>query len=357
MASDKTEKRKGSHVRVCLGKNVEACCKNAGFEDVEFLHVALPELDLERLSTQSRMLGKKLDAPIVIEAMTGGYEEGKKINLALAEAAEEEKVALGLGSMRAMLENEKLTDTYAVREVAPKIPIIGNIGIPQLKEGDWELINKALMRVEADALAVHINPLQEAIQKEGDKNFELGIKAIEKACEKITIPVIAKETGAGITREVAEMLEAAGVSMIDVAGVGGTSWSAVEQYRDKNAASGFEEWGLTTAHSIVEASSSVEIPVIGSGGVRSGVDIAKCIALGAQYGGAALPFLKVWEKKGAEGVKELLREWKMQLKIAMFLTGSRDLEALGNAKIIIMGRTSELLEARGYEVKKFSERK
>ncbi len=323
-----TRKRKSDHVSIAMKKDVQYA-KSAGFGKITLVHNALPELDFDRISTKTEFLNRKLDAPIIIEAMTGGYPEGGKINRALAEVAEKTKVALGLGSQRAMLEELALAKTYFVRDVAPSVPIIANIGAYQLKKYSFGKIEKLVSSVDADALAVHLNPLQEIIQLEGDRDFSVILDAIKITCEKLSVPVIAKETGAGIGSEAAKKLREAGVKYIDVAGAGGTSWSAIE-YERGGGVPGFAEWGIPTVAGLL-ADKGI-LPLIASGGVRSGIDVAKAIALGAELGGAAQPFLRAYGKGKLESEINL---WKEQLKVCMFLTGSKDIVSLKKAKIFI----------------------
>jgi len=345
---DATERRKGSHIDVCLRQKVEARDKATGFEDVEFIHNALPEMDFRRIDTTTPFLGKKLKAPLMIEAITGGFERGGEINRALAAAAQDNGIALGLGSQRAMLEDIALSSTYKVRDVAPDAFIVGNIGVAQLRKYDAQKIAWALKAVDADALAVHLNPLQELVQPEGDRNFDGCLKLIEKLCEELPISIIAKETGAGISPEAAVRLEEAGVAAIDVSGAGGTSWCGVELLRSGKANDGlFWDWGIPTAVSTALAAKAVKVPVISSGGVRSGVDVAKGIALGASLGGAALPFLKAWGKGGSKAVSKLAGTWVSELKMAMALTGSRNVHELRKAQVLISGKTADSLCAYG----------
>lgn len=355
MARSATEKRKDSHLRICLGKEVEFLFKRSGFEEIDFIHTALPELNLDEIDISCELFGKSLSAPIIIESITGGSSEGKRINKALAKAAERAGVAMGLGSQRAMMEKPSLSNTYWVRDVAPDILLIGNIGVTQLMEYDAREIADAVDKVKADAIFVHLNALQEALQEEGNRDFEGCLSAIEKLASQLSLPVIAKETGAGISREVALELKKAGVKGIDVSGAGGTSWGAVELVRRSSEERLFWEWGIPTALSIVEVASVCELPLIASGGLRSGVDVAKAIALGADCGGAALPFLKKAEK-GEKAVFQELDRWKEQLRICMFLTGSRNLDSLANSPLLITGRTAELFRLRGISVEGFANR-
>jgi isopentenyl-diphosphate delta-isomerase len=356
MAKSTTQDRKSSHLEICSTKRIEFSNKTTGLEDVDFLHRALPELDLGKIDTSCNIFGKKLSAPLLIESITGGSAEAKKINKYLAKAAERSGVAMGLGSQRAMIENPALADTYWIRDVAPTIFLFANIGIAQLMEYDAKRITDAIDHVKADALFVHLNALQEAIQPEGNKNFERCLSSLGKLTSQLSIPVIAKETGAGICREIAFELKNAGVKGIDIGGAGGTSWGAVELHRNPNGHDSFGEWGIPTALSIVEVASIFKLPIIASGGIRSGCDAAKAIALGADYAGAALPFLKSAEK-GEDAVFDELEKWKEQLKTCMFLTGSKNLTALKNTQLLITGKTAELFKLRGVSPEGFANRR
>jgi len=319
------QKRKKEHIEVVLKKDIQYE-KSAGFEKIEFIHNALPEMDFEEVDCSTSFLGKKLKAPLIIEAMTGGFEGGEKINKALAKAAEKFGIAFGLGSQRAMLENKK-DRSYFVREVAPTIPIIGNIGAVQLRKYGVKDLEWLVSECELDALAIHLNPLQEILQPNGDRDFSGILNRIGLVCKELSVPVIVKETGAGIDRTVAIKLKEAGVKWIDVAGAGGSSWSKVEYLRGKGVC-GFEEWGITTTESILECKGVV--PIIASGGLRSGIDCAKSIALGAEIAGAAYPFLKALNSKKLE---QTIEEWILQLKMCMFLTGSKNIEELKKARV------------------------
>ncbi len=330
-----TKGRKKDHVDIVLKKGVQYQ-KGPGFSEVMLVHQALPEADFGKVSLKAKFLGKTLEAPLVIEAMTGGYPEGGKINRKLAEIAEKTGVAMGLGSQRAMVEDPSLKDTYYIRDVAPSVPLIANIGAFQLKKYGIAKIGDMVSKVDADALAVHLNPLQEIIQPEGDRDFSGVVEAIGLACEQLSVPVIAKETGAGIGSKAASLLKEAGVKYIDVAGAGGTSWSAIE-YERGGGVPGFADWGIPTVACIL-ADRGI-LPVIASGGVRSGIDAAKAIALGAELAGAAQPFLLAYSKGKLETEVDT---WKEQLKVAMFLTGSKDVQSLRSAKAFVPTGLKEL---------------
>lgn len=329
MAESLTERRKKDHVGIILNKDVRHR-RSAGFERVEFVHCALPEINFDDVDLSCTFLGKRLHYPILIEGMTGGYKDAERINRQLASAAERHGIAFGVGSQRAMLEKPELKKTYMVRDVAPSIPLIGNIGAAQLKNYKLSAIEGLVSSIEADALAIHLNALQEVLQPEGDRDFSGVLKAIAQVCEKLDVPVIAKETGAGISTEVAIALKDAGVAYIDVAGAGGTSWAKVEYARNKKAIPGFEEWGITTVDSILMCKSV--LPIIASGGICSGIDAAKAIAIGSDVAGAAYPFIKALK---AGTLDTLIRKWKAQMLIAAFLTGSKSHQELKKAKLSI----------------------
>lgn len=352
--SAKTAERKNDHIKIVATKNVEPYCA-AGFSDIRFMHHAVPEISVDSISTKTTFFGRSLSAPLLICGMTGGHPNATKINQELAVAAQEAEVAMGLGSQRAMLEDYSLVKTYDVRKFAPDVVLIGNIGAPQLSKYAPKEIDAAVQKVEADALAIHFNALQEVVQPEGDHDFSGVLSAIEKISDELSVPVIAKETGAGFSANAALALQEKGVKMIDVSGLGGTSWSKVEYYRGK-AAPGFEDWGIPTAHSIAEVSREVVIPVIASGGIRNGMDAAKSMALGARYAGSASPFLKSALKDGSRGVLAELKTWKEQLRNTMFLTGCKNLEQLRKTSILITGRTAETLSLRGIDPREYAAR-
>ena len=330
-----------------------------GLDDVTLLHTAIPEITMDSVRSDVKFLGKRLAAPLLISSMTGGHSETKEINKNLAIAASEHGIGIGVGSQRAALEDDSLMDTYSVvREYAPNAFVYGNIGAPQLKEHGVDAIIRASEMIDADAVAIHLNFLQEAVQPEGDTDATGVINMIEEACAS-DIPIIVKETGAGMRREDAIRLKEAGVSAIDVAGVGGTSWARVEGYRStrmlQEIGEEFWKWGIPTAVGVVEC--SVGVPLIASGGVRSGLDCARCISLGADVCATALPALKaVMKKDGVEAVGNLIRRFVHQLKIAMFLTGSTHVQELRNVPLVIDGFTRDYLLERGFSTQLFARR-
>jgi len=325
----KISSRKKDHFELSLKKESQYDM-SPGFEEIRLMHNALPEIDIDEVDLSRKFLGKQVRYPLMITAMTGGFSKAKKMNKELAHMAEKHGIAIGLGSQRAMIENPKLAEDFKIREVAMSVPIVANIGAAQLREYKFEEIEKMVSSVDADGLAVHLNALQEVLQPEGDKNFKGVLDAITKTCGKLNVPVIVKETGAGISRKTAEKLKKAGVKWIDVSGSGGTSWSRIEYLRSKEGVPGFEEWGIPTVKSIVMCNGI--LPLIASGGVRSGLDAAKAITLGADMAGAAYPFLKALVEKRLDNELEM---WEKQLRIAAFLTGSRNLAELKSAEILI----------------------
>jgi isopentenyl-diphosphate delta-isomerase len=350
--------RKLDHIRICLEKEVEGWSRP--FDDLVLVHRALPGIDADEIDTSCRFLGKELAFPLMISGMTGGHPGTRDINVNLALAAQEVGLAMGVGSQRAALESPEVEETFSsVRDAAPEIPIVGNIGAVQLKRGGPEIIDRLAEMIDADAIAVHLNFLQESVQPEGETEARGAIDAIRSAADG-RVPIIAKETGAGISREDARALLEAGVKIIDVGGLGGTSWSGVEAYRAEergdleSAKMGrlFWDWGVETPVSVVECAST-GAEVISSGGVRSGIDMAKSIALGASLAGAALPFLAP-ATEGPSEVADALRVYERAFRTAMFLTASKRVSDLRSAPIVVSGRTRETLEQRGFDARKFS---
>lgn len=344
--------RKLEHLLICKNYDVEFKDKTTGFEDIELIHNALPEIDKNEIDLSTSVFGKKLDSPLFITAITGGHPTAKDINRQLAIAAEKHKIALGVGSQRAACEHPELEDTYSiVRDNAPDCLLVGNIGAPQLN-----LANKAVEILDADILAIHLNPLQESIQPEGDLDARGYLDSISKITDLVDIPVMAKETGCGISAETAKQLVDAGISYVDVEGAGGTSWAAVETYRSEDRYYGelFWDWGIPTAVSTAEVVNAVNVPVISSGGIRSGLDAAKAIALGADSVGMALPFLK--KSVSQEELDQFINRFNDSLRIAMFLVGANNIEELKQSKLVISGKTRQWLDDRGINIKNYSRR-
>lgn len=315
---------------------------DTGFSKYRFIHNALPEVDFDKIDTSVRFLGKKVNYPFFISCMTGGVKEGKKINRNLAAAAQKHNIAMGVGSQRAAVEHPKLKDLFVARGVAPDIPLLANVGLVQLNYGfGAEEFQKIVDMIDADALAIHINPVQEAIQPEGDRNWEGLLAKLPKVIKKISVPVIVKEVGFGLSSDVAARLYKAGVRIIDTAGWGGTSWAVVEgERRDgwRSAGSLFGEWGIPTSESIrmcaqVSKKNKGRLVVLGSGGIRTGVDVAKAISLGSHMVGIAAPFAQAAVISTAK-VSEYIEKIGLELKIAMLGVGAKNITELRNTKLV-----------------------
>lgn len=326
-----TEKRKGEHVDIVMNRDVETRISN-GFDRVRFEHYALPELDYSRISLSSTFLGHKLKAPLMITGMTGGYPDAQKINTELAAACAQEGIIFAVGSQRAMLEHKELARTYDVHQ--GDLFLCGNIGGYQLKNYSAKQVQSLVDGIHATAMCIHLNPLQEAVQPEGDKDWSGVLQKIADLCDALSVPVIAKEVGAGINATVAKELQKAGVKAIDVSGLGGTSWSAVEHYRHGHSGDVFWDFGIPTADALQQCAKAVKLPLIASGGIRNGLEVAKAIRLGATVGGAASPFIKAQQTDGTPAVRHLIQKFKHELRTAMLLTRSKDLQALKKAKLL-----------------------
>jgi isopentenyl-diphosphate Delta-isomerase len=329
-----TVQRKAEHIRICLESDVQFQTQGSGFDRYQFTHSCLPELDYQEIDLTTNLLGKQLGAPILISSMTGGTDRAREINHRLAEAAQEYKLAMGVGSQRAAIENPDVADTFQVRQIAPDILLLANIGAVQLnyKYGIEQCL-RAVELLEADALILHLNPLQECIQPQGDTNFKGLLDRIADICAKLPVPVIAKEVGNGISAPMAQQLIAAGVGGIDVAGAGGTSWAKVESERAQTAlqrrlGATFGEWGIPTATCISTVRQiAPTMPLIASGGLKNGLDLAKAIALGADVGGFALPFLQAADVS-VVAVSELVQMLMAEIQTVLFCTGNANLAAL-----------------------------
>jgi isopentenyl-diphosphate delta-isomerase len=332
-------KRKSEHVRIALGKPVGFKEKTTGFEHYDFIHCALPEMDFNAVNTAITFLDKTLYFPLMISAVTGGFKGALEINQKLAEACKETGIALGVGSQRQIFENNEHLESFRiVRKTAPEAVIVGNIGGCQIRNvTNIAPFQKIVDLIEADALVVHLNPLQEILQPEGDCQFKGVLKGVQTLVTKLHVPVIVKEIGCGISKAVAQKLVRAGVSYIDIGGAGGTSWAGIESYRipSNRKAVQFWDWGIPTARSLEMVREVKGVKIIASGGIRDGVTIAKALALGAELCGSALPLLKVLHEKQVEGLISEIRYWHEALKMVLFLTGSRTIDDLRRDRIIV----------------------
>lgn len=347
-----TSDRKDDHIDIVLEEDVETT--GSGFADVQLIHDALPEIHRDDIDTGVDFCGHRLSAPVVIESMTGGHPNTTEINRSLAMAAQKTGIAMGVGSQRAGLEepddDELLESFRVVRDVAPDAFLYGNIGAAQLSEYGVAGIERAVEMIDADAMAIHLNFLQEAAQPEGDVDARGCLDRIESVASELSVPVIVKETGNGISQETARKLTEAGVEVIDVAGTGGTTWSGIEAHRaravdaERHVKIGerFRTWGIPTAVSTARVS-EVHPCVVASGGVRSGLDIAKSVALGATAAGLAKPFLQP-AGRGPEAVITLIEDLVAELETAMFVTGSASVETLRETEYVLLGRAKEFIE-------------
>jgi len=332
--SAQTQSRKADHIRICLEEDVQFRDTTNGLERYRFTHSCLPEIDRNDIDLSATFLGKKLNAPLLISSMTGGTEEAGIINQRLAGLAQHYKLAMGVGSQRVAVEKPQVADTFAIRKYAPDVLLFANVGAVQLnyKYGLDECL-RIIDMLEADALILHINPLQECIQPRGDVNFRGLLDKINQLCSKLPVPAIAKEVGNGISGAMAEKLIAAGVQAIDVAGAGGTSWAKVEGERAENAMQRrlgrtFADWGMPTAECITSVRAiAPHIPLIASGGLRDGLDVAKAIALGADIAGLAMPFLQAAVESEA-ALQDLTEVLIAEITTVLFCTGNANLDQL-----------------------------
>src|SRR6266704_1582311 len=359
--TDEVKKRKIEHVNIALGQDISAA-QSANWNDVQFVHQALPEVDLDEIDTSVSFLGQKLRYPIFISSLTGGHDDVISINRNLARAAEQYGLALGVGSQRAGIVNPEVISSYAItREHAPKTYLIANIGAPQLiaqahhAPFTIEQVEHAVTMIGANALAVHMNSLQEATQPEGDRRAVGEAAALKRLTEKVSVPVIAKETGAGVCREQALLLRSCGVAAIDVGGAGGSSMSALEVVRSRSRGDEqamrigllYRDWGIATPIAVVEAGTA-GLPLISTGGVRSGLDMVRALALGATLVGMGFPFLKA-ASQSYEAVCELLEATVAELKVAMQLSGAATIAQMREVDVVVTGETRSWLTLRGFE--------
>jgi isopentenyl-diphosphate delta-isomerase len=341
--NSKTSKRKKEHLELCLTDDVSFKEKSTGFENYEFKHYAITEVDITSINFHSKFFGEKINFPFLISCMTGGTSKSENINAQLAIAAEELKIPIGVGSQRQALEQKDFIDSFkTVRKNAPNIPVLGNIGAAQVvKFKSVDPLKKLVDMVEANVLVIHINPLQELLQIEGETNFTGLLKKIKMIVKKLGVPVIIKEVGSGISKEAAAKFLKAGVRGIDVAGAGGTSWAGVEILRNKDSGENdFWDWGLPTSYCIKEVfklKKNYKFTLIGSGGIKNGFDAAKAFALGADIVASARNILQTLDNSGVEGTMNYIKEIFDEISKVMYLTGSHNFKELRNNKLIKKG--------------------
>jgi isopentenyl-diphosphate delta-isomerase len=328
--------RKKDHIEICLNKDVTFQKAN-GFERYELLHNSLADFNFSNVNISADFLGCRLNAPIIISSITGGCEEAVRINKSLAKAAQKLGIAMSCGSQKAMIKDGKLSYSYQVRDIAPDILYLGNIGLDYLKERrNFAKIRSALRVIGGDGIFVHLNLAQELVQREGERNFADSGKNLQEFVKFADFPVLVKEVGFGISEKVADKLKKTGIKAIDVAGAGGTSWTKVEKYRQKESklAERFSDWGISTADSLVQCRKAVNIPLIASGGIYDGITACKAFALGADLVGIAGPLLKEADKSSG-AVERYLENFILELKTAMMLIGVKSLEELRNNRSVI----------------------
>ncbi|MDX2096250.1 MAG: type 2 isopentenyl-diphosphate Delta-isomerase [Leptolyngbyaceae cyanobacterium bins.59] len=335
-----TQARKADHLKVCLEEDVQCQAVTNGLERYRLTHCCLPEFDWDEIDLSTQFLGKSLGAPLLISSMTGGTDLAKTVNYRLAEMAQRYRLAMGVGSQRVAIENSEVASTFAIRSLAPDALLFANLGAVQLNYTyGVEECQRAIDMLEADALILHLNPLQEAVQTGGDRNFKGLLDKIARLCQQLPIPVIAKEVGNGITGRMAQKLIDAGVTAIDVAGAGGTSWARVEgerarDERQQRLGQTFADWGIPTAECITSIRAVLpDIPLIASGGLRNGLEVAKTIALGADLAGLALPFLQA-ACESPEALDGLVKILLAEVSTALFCTGSQRPEDLRQSGIL-----------------------
>jgi isopentenyl-diphosphate Delta-isomerase len=337
---DKIQLQKREHIDLCSTEKVAFRDRTTLLENVQLVHQSLPELSLDEIDLSVDLLGKRLKAPLIIAAMTGGTEKALEINTELAAIAEANGYGFGLGSQRAMLRAPDIAYTYRVREKAPTALVLGNIGVVQARDYETSKLEQMAKDVGADALCVHMNPAMEMIQPEGDRDFKGGLKTFERLIHELSIPVVAKETGSGISIEVAQKLSQLGVKTVDVSGAGGTSWVGVEALRvqgeDRNLGELLWDWGIPTAASI-DYAARASLNVIATGGIFTGLDVARSIALGASAAGIARPVLQAFHQGGKEKAEAYLKRVQRELAVVMLLCGARTIAELRRVPKIIVG--------------------
>ena len=336
-----TQTRKADHLRICLEDDVQFRALTNGLDKYRFEHTCLPEIDLSEVDISTQFLGKTLNTPLLISSMTGGTQQAKTINCRLAVAAQKHGLAMGVGSQRIAVENPDTAHTFAVRSLAPNAMLFANLGAVQLNYTyGLEQCLRVVDILQADALILHLNPLQECIQPHGDTKFKGLLDKIAQLCKQIDVPVIAKEVGNGISTTMATRLIEAGVDAIDVAGAGGTSWAKVESQRAENnlqrrLGRTFADWGISTADCIVQIRDRYpNLPLIASGGLRDGMEVAKAIALGADLAGLAFPFLQA-AQESESAIDELIELLIAEIKTVLFCTGNANLTELKRSQSLI----------------------
>lgn len=347
-ADNGTSNRKVEHVNIVLRKNVQFARKTTGFEEVEVEYHSLPELDADQIETHTKFLGHTFAFPYMVSSMTGGHEKVAKINQDIARACEETHIGMGLGSTRAAIENPKTFSSFDVRKHAPHIFLACNLGVSQLKQYSTSKIQKLVNDLQCDALIIHTNAAQEIVQSEGTPQFAHCVREIARVARELEQPVIVKEVGNGLSPSVVKMLDKTPIAAIDVAGAGGTSWTAIESLRGSmnNRELGEKFWdvGMPTVPALIGAKKSTRKPLVGSGGVRSGQDMLKCMVLGAHMTASAIPIIATQHKEGVKGIVHHIESLRKEFRAGMFLAGARNVSKLYGKKYYVFGRTREWVE-------------
>ncbi|QSX77486.1 type 2 isopentenyl-diphosphate Delta-isomerase [Agrilutibacter solisilvae] len=348
-----TIERKDAHLDLCSTASVEPSQNDSLLSCVQLVHCAMPEMALEEVVLSTSFFGKTIRAPLLVCGMTGGSKRAERVNRALAEQAEQHGLAFGVGSQRAMIEDPQCASSYAVRDVAPKTVLIGNVGLATAASIGVDGVRNLMDEIDADAIALHLNAAQELTQPEGDRDFRNGYRIIESLARCLGGRLLVKETGCGIGPRVALRLFDSGVELIDVSGLGGTSWVRVEQFRASGVAADvaehFASWGIPTAAAVASVRRAVgdRLTIVASGGLRTGLDVAKALAVGADLGGMALPLFRALEAGGPERVDQSIRVIVAQLRQALLLTGSRTPQELRQSPVVITGALSDWLAGLG----------
>lgn len=349
MPEDSTARRKDSHLDLCANEEVEPAQNRTLFDDVRLVHCAMPELALTEVDLSATLFGKPVKAPLMMTGMTGGTDRAGAVNRDLAMLAEKFGLPFGVGSQRAMLDDPSRLASFDVRKVAPTTVIVGNIGLTQAVRTGVDGVRRLAEAICADGMAVHLNAGQELAQPEGDRDFRGGYQALEKLARAFGDKLLVKETGCGISAQVARRLVDAGVTVIDVSGLGGTSWVRVEQLRSagigRDVGQTFSGWGIPTAAAIASVRRVVgtHVTLIASGGIRDGLDAAKALALGADFAGMALPFFKAQQAAGLPGVETAVETVLTGLRHALLLTGSRKVSELRERPRVVTGELKDWL--------------
>ncbi len=343
-----TSNRKVEHVNIVLKKQIQFTQKTTGFEEMEIEYITLPEMDANEIETKTKFLNHSFSFPFLVTSMTGGNEKLIKINKEIAQACEETKIGMGLGSTRAAIEKPNTFSSFDVRKYAPHIFLGCNLGVSQLKLYPTPKIQKLVNDLQCDALFIHTNAGQEIVQEEGTPHFKGCLKEIDRVARELEQPVIVKEVGNGLSPRVVKTLDQTRVSAIDVAGAGGTSWTAIESMRgsmdNKELGEKFWNIGIPTVPAIIGAKRYTRKPIMGSGGVRNGQDILKCMILGCSLSSAGAPIIRTQNAKGEKGVVDHIRSLEREFVAGMFLTGAKKVSELHGKKYYLFGKTKEWVE-------------